>query len=186
MNIKTQELGLTQAAKRNLLMLEGVETLEDLKELYSQQELTEDHYWWPKKTSVTSKSIEDCLLMYEVRLYPTFYDRMEAQGKLPSVNKPEEILLVECDFPEEMIDKLKLWKKFRTMGEISKALEEHGGKHEPYELLEFIRGVGVSISRFESKTIRLDLQEKRLLIRTLALHGLYPKHAQMKKRLEWW
>ncbi len=246
MNIKNQELGLTNAAKRSLAHLEGVETLQDLVDNYSEQELFEDHRF--QKHSVTYASIIGCLNAYGLQLYPTFYERKKGLGELPSVENPEEILLTELELSQGLIERMGHWEKLRTLGDLSRNLKEYGLKKrfrpEEFDLGEFSKGKVVLVDESEElknllrdkhsrdkvyfngyphfklpkvvghrdvqkmeqgwmgygggkmyaakepiyadayyKFVELSWDEKKLLVRTLALYGLYPPHARIRPTL---
>ncbi len=248
MDIAKQELGLTKAAKRCLLRLKGVETLQGLVDMYSEQELLEDQCF--KKHSVTFASITECLRVYGMQLYPTFYERKKGLRELPTVSDPENILLTNLELPEILIEKMRYWEKLKTMGDLATALKEYGLKKidrpESFGLGEFTRhGIKVRVeespelaaalhdrhthekiffygyphykvrehTRMEEverteqgwmgfgggkrikvkepagfidvyyKHVVIDNVDRKLLIRTLALYGLYPKHARMRPTL---
>lgn len=225
MNIKNQELGLTKAAKRNLLRLEGVETLQDLVDMYSEQELLEDQRF--EKRTKTWTSIIECLEMYGLQLYPNFYERKKGLGEIPTATDPENILLTDLELPEALIGKMKYWEVLKTMGDLARNLKEYGLKHsdpDEFDLGEFsgrvmlpaeesevshidwthrsgfayggnntyyhrdtkhidLKGGGYRSEYTYRKEVGLSLEEKRLLIRTLALYGLYPEHARVRPTL---
>lgn len=227
MNIATQELGLTAAAKRKLLRLDGVETLQDLVDGYSEQELFEDEGF--QKQSVTYTSIINCLNEYGMRLHPTFYERKKALGEIPTAKDPENILLVDLELSGDLIKKMGYWKHLKTLGDLSRNLKEYGLKKllkpKDFDLHEFSGKVTVPVEESEvvglswdyndgnkaysknfteyhrngrfrdrekgdftmvytyTKKVWLDSHEKRLLIRTLTLYGLYPAHARVRPTL---
>lgn len=249
MDIKKQELGLTAAAKRSLLRLEGVETLQDLVDMYSEQELFEDQGF--KKHSVTYASITECLNTYDMRLYPTFYERKKGLGQLPTTENPRDLLLTDLELPEMLVEKMGHWKYIKTLGDLSDRLEKYGRLHSGFSddeeaLGEFTDGVEVRVNESEElkeilrpkytrdkvsflgyphfklpevighreverteagwmgfgggkrymakepiyadayyKLVLLDLEDRKLLIRTLALYKLYPSHGRLRPALMW-
>ncbi len=248
MNIETQELGLTAAARRKIMRLEGVKTLQDLVDNYSEQELFEDQGF--QKHSVTYASILECINTYGLKLYPTFYERKKGLGEIPTVTDPKNILLIDLELPQSLIDKMKYWEKLKTMGDLARNLKEYGLKKldppEAFGLEEFTwRGIKVRVNaspelievlskrhadekvdfngyphfkrrehtRIEEvekteqgwmgfgggnkikvweptgfidvyyKIVATSREERKILIRTLALYGLYPEHARVRPTL---
>ncbi len=225
MNIANQELGLTKAAKRNLLRLKGVETLQDLVDMYSEQELLEDQRF--EKRTKTWTSIIECLDMYGLRLYLTFYKRKKGLGEIPSAVDATSIQLTDLELPTKLVEKIKYWKELKTAGDLASRLKEYGLKHsdpDEFGLGEFsgrvmlpaeesevshidwvgkngfayggdntcyyqdytrheLKGGGYRTEYTYRKEIGLSQEEKRLLIRILALYGLYPEHARMRPTL---
>lgn len=189
MNIRNDDLGLTPTAKKRLLSLSGVETLSDVVEKYSKQELVEDYGFLFQESVPSGLSIMKSLKKHGLRLYPSYYERIKAQKGLPNLWRPEDVLLIDCDFPEEMIEKLKFWKSLKTLGDLSRAIKENRDCSQAESLEDFINERTVVRPRplvtedglRRTMNIGLDLHEKRLLIRTLSVNGLYPSHARLKK-----
>ena len=188
-NIKKEKIFLTETSIKRI---PGVETLEDLVENYSKQELKEDYNFRNNNSPSTHKNIVDCVKQQGLSFYRRYYDRIKAQGDLPKHSNPRNILLVDCDFSEDLLEKLRFWNNLKTFGDLAKALRENKSpKSRTPALDEFIKERTVVLPRPKvtkdgmkrTLNIGLTLREKRELIRKLAIYRLYPADAILRQHL---